>query len=135
MTTPVEMSFPFRVDPSGGISVETNPDQQVINHVLSLVGTQPTERVMLATYGVPTMMSVFEPNDDLVAQHLTTVTTNAANLWEPGVTVLSVTSETDVSQPGLVDINVTFTRVNTGDTPTQPTQVFTATIKSNGDIR
>lgn len=136
MTAPLEISFPFRVAPSGQIAVESDPDQQVMNHLVALVGTQPTERTMLTNYGVPTMLSIFEPDDEFIGQQLLTTIQNAVALWEPGVQILSVSLDASNQTQGVVAINVEYTRVNAGaNTPINPNKVFTATILTDGDIR
>jgi phage baseplate assembly protein W len=43
----MEMTTPFRVGFNGRVSVTTNPDAQVRQHVEVLVATEPGERVML----------------------------------------------------------------------------------------
>lgn len=131
-----EISFPFRLDQSGAIAIESDPNQQVVNHMISLVGTQPGERIGLTGYGVNTLLSLFEPNDELEQQHLLTTVKTAAAQWESGVVPIKVVADTTAQQEGAVILNVLFARANSGgDSPIDPSQVYTATVKANGDIR
>lgn len=51
---------PFGFDSSGRVAVETNPDRIVRQDVLTLLGTNPGERVMRVPYGANLLPYVFE---------------------------------------------------------------------------
>jgi hypothetical protein len=55
----VEISFPFRVDGSGGIAIETDGNLLARDHVRAVIGTLPGERVMRPTFGIDVRSFLF----------------------------------------------------------------------------
>lgn len=110
-----EISIPFRLGLDGRVVNETDSDKQIRQHVLALVGTEPGERIMLPSYGVPTLSQVFAPDDALTQQMLTHNVQNALTQWEPGVQVVSVTSAATSPNDGTAGVSVEYTRVDGPD--------------------
>lgn len=125
-----EILVPFSLTPSGGIAVTTDPSAQTLQHITSLVGTAPGERVMLTGYGVDTGAYLFAPDDDAVEAELISDVTVALNTWEPTVLVEGVTAIPDSPNDGQVAINVAFSQ---GMLPVLA-RTFTATILVGGDV-
>jgi len=61
--------------------------------LLSLLLTNPGERVMLPTFGTPLNTLMFEPNDEEIINQAEEMILNAIKLWEPRVVVQNITLE------------------------------------------
>lgn len=82
---PSEIAVPFRVS-GGRVVTASDPDALVRLHMLSLVNTQPDERVMLAGYGVDTHSLVFEDMDsEDRATQASRMIASSVESWEPGI--------------------------------------------------
>lgn len=127
-----EISLPYRLDLSGKVVVETSPDALVRQHVEALVGTEPGERVMLPTYGVPSMATVFTPGIN-ASEILATQTERAMDIWEPGVVLTSVIPS--VTESGVAGVAVTYQRADSADSALSPKHVNTALISVGGTVK
>ena len=87
----VEIQMPFSLGRDGAVIFTPVPDEQTQQHLEALVTTQPGSRVMLPTYGVPTMRMMFAPGDSVVQAELIDDVRNACATWEPNVTIKSIT--------------------------------------------
>ena len=86
-----EILIPFSLDPlSGKVSQTTDPDVQQMQHVSSLVSTQPGERVMHPDYGIPLASYVFSQGAVFIADQMATDVTRQMSQWEPGIQVNNV---------------------------------------------
>jgi phage baseplate assembly protein W len=107
----VECILPFGLAANGSIATTTNPNLQVTQHLQALVSTNPGERVMMPTYGVPLANDLFgayltsEIDPTLQIQVQAAVAT-----WEPNVNVagISVGPPAGTGQDGGV-INIDWT--------------------------
>ena len=129
-----EIAIPFRLAPDGRIATETRPNAQIKQHVYSLVLTEPGERVMLPTYGVPLTTSIFELDDEFTQAHLLTMVQNAMAAWEPGIEILSIEPGNNISGDGVSAIQVNYLRREAADTPVAGRKVNTAFIGINGKV-
>lgn len=86
----VEIQMPFSLGRDGAIIFTPIPDEQTQQHIEALVTTQPGSRVMLPTYGVPTMEMMFKPGNEVVTSQLVDDVQNAMNTWEPNVIVRDI---------------------------------------------
>ena len=127
-----EIAVPFALTPGGGIATETNPDRQVLQHVRTLIGTRPGERVMLSAYGVPTTELIFEP-DGTAEQDLATMVDAALRDWEPGAVGAQVEAVTTPDGTGLAAVNLRYARSETLTTTDR--LVNRALIKVGGQVR
>lgn len=130
---PVEISLPFRLGLDGRIVVESNPDRQIKQHVESLVATEPGERVMLPTYGVPTTSLVFEPDDDFISGEIKEFVENGLRKWEPGVHLRRATPIVSAGGDGLAGVAVDYARAD-GPDATTARHVNTAVIHVGGRV-
>lgn len=85
-----EIQMPFALGRDGAVIHTENPDEQTEQHLEALVTTQPGSRVMLPTYGVPTMPMVHRPGDLVVQSELVDDVKQACATWEPNVTIKSI---------------------------------------------
>src|SRR4051812_708121 len=129
-----EILIPFKLSPAGQIATESNPDRQVRQHVNSLVLTEPTERVMLPTYGVPLTTLVFELDDDIIQAHMLELVKQAMALWEPGVEVLSINQVKNEHGDGLAMIQVSYMRRDSAANNLPGAKVNTVFIDLNGEV-
>lgn len=127
-----EILQPFQLDKNGQIASTIDASVQVDQHLLSLVSTQPGERVMLPNYGVPTFDTLFSMNNPEDQQHLLTQINSAAATWEPHVDV-EITFTNDGSDlNGEMDIALEWTAGNEFNPAS--TGVITATILVGGTV-
>jgi phage baseplate assembly protein W len=58
--------------------------------LLTLLLTNPLERVMLPTYGTPLNKILFEPNDSEIITEVRNMIINSINTWEPRIVVQDI---------------------------------------------
>jgi len=132
--TQVEMDLPFRVDFQGRIAFTTDPSQVLRNRVISVIATQVGERVMRPAYGTPLIDLLFESDDDFTVAILADDIKRALEEYEPGVTVQDVFPTTDDALDGIINLNVTYSAVNSPlETVTVP--VNTAVLYRGGVVK
>lgn len=132
---PVEIAIPFRLDDTGRIAVESNPNAQIRQHVMSLINTEPSQRVVISDYGVPLVDALFDNDDDTVAFELAELIKGAFARWEPGVALQNVDAV-----PGELDgrttVVVNWVRQDAPETHTaKNTNVATVRIGGHVDER
>ena len=131
----IEIAIPFSLDKGGRIATVTNPNAQISQHVKSLVGTEPGERVMMSAYGVPLKQYLFEPNDTQVSQLITTDVQVAVATWEPGLVVNDIEPIPNVDGDGVSSVEVNYSRAGSPNSPIvdiSPTK--TAIIRVGGKV-
>jgi phage baseplate assembly protein W len=69
---------------------------QVKSDLLSLLLTNPGERVMLPDFGTPLNRLFFDPNDAQVAQEARDMIVTAIEAWEPRIVVSDIEVNTNV---------------------------------------
>lgn len=127
----VELAIPFGLDPSGGVAVTTVPAQQVQQHLKALVSTNPGERVMQPTYGVPLANYVFGLDTDQTAAAVSNDVSAAVAKWEPNVNIQHVRTLVSDTSQGLVSLDVDYAP---GPVAPSPSAVSTATVLPGGDV-
>lgn len=130
---PSEIAVPFRLSTSYGIQVITNTEQQVHQHVISLVSTEPGERVMLPEYGVQLASLLFEEVDDIGVEHINDKVGSALKSWEPGV-VLNRAIPVK-GRVGEVRVDVDYTRRESGLNDVTGARVNQARIMVGGEVK
>lgn len=123
-----EILIPFTLDVNGSIAQTTDPDIQQAQHVSSLVTTQPGERVMRPSYGVPTVSYLFSGSNGQVTSIINKDVQNAMATWEPNITVTNITPQWD-SQGGIADIEVDYLAA-----PEDTGAIQTITIYPGGQV-
>ncbi|MFV0135485.1 poly-gamma-glutamate hydrolase family protein [Streptomyces sp. HMX87] len=109
----VAMRTPFAIDHTGAVASTTDPREQLVDRVHALVGTLPGERVMRATYGVPTSAALFAVDADVAYDQLERAVLDAVSQYEPSAVVSAVVADVN-DDLGTVHINV---QVSRSDTP------------------
>lgn len=123
-----ELLVPFSLDSNGYLAVTQDPNVQAMQHVKSIVATQPGTRVMLPTYGIPVRSMLFNPNPQLVTMKITRDVEQQMATWEPSITVLNVTASPN-SDFGIAEVDVDFS-----SNPLETGLVQTATVLVGGTV-
>lgn len=130
---PSEIAVPFRLSTSYGIQAITNTERQVHQHVISLVSTEPGERVMLPEYGVNLASLLFEEVDDIGVEHINDKVGAALKNWEPGVVLnRAIPVKGRISE---VRVDVDYTRRESGSTDVTGARVNQARIMVGGEVK
>jgi phage baseplate assembly protein W len=117
---------PFSLTPQGTIAVTSDPGIIALQRVESLTGTPTGARVMKPSYGVDLPAYLFAPDLEADTARIANDVTNALQVWEPSVNVLSVTPVVSEQQAGIDNVVVNFTQSgNAGFTPVQVATVLT----------
>ena len=90
-----QISFPFSFEGTGGVGDTTDLTKQVQDHVVSVVGTQQGERVMLPTYGTNIMPYVFSAMTDMTELDIRQAIATAVQRDAPEVLLTSVDFDPD----------------------------------------
>ena len=101
---------------------------------MSLINTEPGERVVLGDYGVPLAEMVFEEGDDAVASIVAQDISNGLATYEPGVQVKGVTAVPGMLMDGLSQVNVQYYRTDAPDSPVVSRNMNVAVISANGKV-
>lgn len=131
---PSEISIPFRLGPDHKIATEAIPGAQIRQHVMSLINTEPGERVVLGDYGVPLAEMVFEENDESVAQVIEQDLRSALEKFEPGVQIKTLSAVPGMTGDGLSQINLQYYRTDAPDTPAVSRNMNVAVISASGKV-
>lgn len=129
---PIEIAIPFRLDSDKRIAVESNPNGQIRQHVMSLINTEPGERAVVGDYGVPLSDLLFEEGDEVVAADLADDILAAMALWEPGVALSRVQPVTGTEGDGLSSVDVEYLRVDAPDSPVDGSRSTNVAIIGTG---
>ncbi|MGB6742876.1 MAG: GPW/gp25 family protein [Terracidiphilus sp.] len=92
------ISFPPRLGADGRFAWSSGPDN-IREAIMVILSTRPNERVMLPTFGGRLRSYLFEPNTVATRQAIQDEIQNSLALWEPRITVQSVTVAPDSSDP------------------------------------
>ncbi|MGW3153706.1 poly-gamma-glutamate hydrolase family protein [Streptomyces sp. NPDC001089] len=103
------MSTPFAIDHTGAVAATTDSREQLLDRVHALVGTLPGERVMRATYGVPTSAALFAVSPEAAHAQLERAVLDAVAAFEPSAQVSAVVADID-DDSGAVTVNVQVSR-------------------------
>lgn len=127
-----EILQPFQLNANGGIAMTSDPNVQAQQHIMSLLATAPTERVMIPAYGAGVKSYVFVPDDDIVGFNLRQDVQTAMDTFEPNIIVASidVISTGDPEDPAEITMDWELGQIQTGAS----TGVNTATILIGGDV-
>lgn len=126
-----ELQAPFGLTPSGGIAAVSVPGDMVQQHLRALVSTNPGERVMRPTYGVPLSSYVFGLSASEVSTLVSADVARAIQQWEPSVNLQDVRALTSDTSEGLVAVDVNYTP---GAVVTGSAVVSTASVLVGGSV-
>lgn len=128
-----EIVIPFSLTPSGSVNITTDPAVQTEQHIKCLCATEPSERVMMPTYGVPLRNAVFAPDDSAIITSMQSFVDTAIRTFEPSVVLQSVTAIPIAGDPdGSMQVEVNWVSA----VPTNPSAaaVTTAVILVGGTV-
>lgn len=131
---PIEISIPFRLGPDKTVATEVIPDAQIRQHVMSLINTEPGERVVLGDYGVPLAEMVFEENDETVSTIVAQDIQDGLAKYEPGVLVRGVSAVPGMTGDGLSRVNVAYYRTDAPDSPVVSRNMNAAVVTASGKV-
>lgn len=126
-----ELQAPFGLTPSGAIAVVTTPGDMVQQHLKSLVSTNPGDRAMRPTYGVPLASYVFGLSADEVGPLVAADVQRAIQQWEPAVNLRNVQTMVSDTSEGLASVDVQY---SPGATATSASTTSTATVLVGGSV-
>lgn len=94
--------YPITKHPLGLLRVQRGVNQ-IKSDLLSLLLTEPGERVMLPEFGTPLKQFFFEQNDSVIVDKVREVIANSIKTWEPriAVTAIDVTNSRASIDPSL----------------------------------
>lgn len=101
--------YPIRRHPRGYLHGQEGTNQ-IRSCLLSLLMTEPGERVMLPEYGTPLRQLLFDPNDTTIAFKAKQVIKDSISRWEPRITVQSL----EVTAPDPASLDVADDMTETG---------------------
>jgi phage baseplate assembly protein W len=127
-----EILQPFQLNSAGGIAMTSDPNVQAQQHIVSLISTSPTERVMLPSYGTGVKGAVFSPGSQFVTGMLQQEISRAMEVFEPNITVnsINVVSTGDPEDPAQVTMDWSINNIQTGNS----SGLQTATILVGGTV-
>ena len=132
---PTELLHPFAIGPDGSVAITVDPDKQIAQHVRTLIGTEPGERIVLADYGVATQEMLFAPDDALVAESIATRAKEALGRYEPGVLLQRVVPVVHPEGSGVSEIAVDYVRRESASTASSLSKnTNTAIISVGGHV-
>jgi len=83
------MPYPIVKHPLGMLRTQTGINQ-IKSDLLTLLLTEPGERVMLPNFGTPLKRFVFEPNDPSLANSVREAIIQSIRDWEPRIRVTDI---------------------------------------------
>jgi hypothetical protein len=83
------LPYPITKDPRGFLRTQSGVDQ-IKADLLTLLLTQPGERVMLPEFGTNLQKFIFEQNDNNLLEQVKEEIARAISLWEPRISVENI---------------------------------------------
>ena len=123
-----DVAYPFRIDLASQQTAQTDYPTHVDQMVRQLLLTTPGERVNLPQFGCGLRSLVFAPNTDALAATVKLRVIQGLNQWLADIVnvvdvVTSGGSGAAVTEPGTLEVTVTYTLVET-----QTNQAVTVTV-------
>lgn len=129
-----QMAIPFRIGADGAVATVSDPVKALSERVRALVATLPTQRVMRASFGVPTLDVMFAWDPAIGQAQLDQMVSEAVAMWEPSARVISVRPVLTTDGAQVLGVNVD---ISAGD-PVSSTTVspqYSVTVSPNGEVR
>lgn len=101
------ISLPFAFV-NGRVATRTDSNDQLTDHVFSVLGTQVGERVMRPAYGADLMQFDFGDGDELERSAMEVEAQRAVATWEPNAVVDEVTFDSRPDSRGNLYATVTY---------------------------
>lgn len=103
-----ELALPFHIDPNGAVATTRSRSEILVNHVTSVLGTQPTERGMRPEYGCDLQRFAFSLGDSVVISDMSAVCRTAMTAFCPEARFLKLTAVPPDAN-GIFIVSVQFT--------------------------
>lgn len=103
-----EIRVPFDIGPNGGISFTTDPVAQAVQHLISIIGTNPPERPMRPSYGTGVNDRLFDIDDPVDQTELISDIRDAVRTWAPEIELVTVEARSHSFEDGRVEYAVQF---------------------------
>jgi len=100
MKTFLGVPYPTRPNPRG-YWYSQDGTNQIKSDLLSLLLTNPGERVMLPEFGTPLKKLVFEPNDTTLSTQAINMIASSIKRWEPRLVVQKIEASANVDKTSL----------------------------------
>jgi hypothetical protein len=100
MKTFLGVPYPTRPNPRGYWYSQSGTNQ-IKSDLLSLLLTNPGERVMLPEFGTPLKKLVFEPNDTTLSTQAINMIAASIKRWEPRLVVQKIEASANVDKTSL----------------------------------
>jgi phage baseplate assembly protein W len=107
------ISFPPRVGPDGRVQWSEG-ERNVREAIQVILATEPRERILLPEFGAGLSRFLFEPNTVTTRSQIAERITRALGLWEPRISVESVSVEADAQDARAATATITYKLVATG---------------------
>lgn len=128
-----EFVVPFRIDPGGGLATTRSQDAILTSHVISVLGTQPTERAMRPTYGCDIQRFAFSTGDASALTEMNDLVRASMEKFCPEARFISLKAQPP-DQTGVFVVRVKFSSAaDPRDNPFEAVLEF-AVQTSGGDV-
>jgi phage baseplate assembly protein W len=106
--------YPVRTNASGGIAL-VGGDEELAESIRLIVGTAPGERPMRPEFGCAIHNFILNSVDINVAGQIAYEVRESLLRWEPRIDVVGVDVTVDADNPGVIYIDISYTRRGTND--------------------
>lgn len=100
--------FPVQVDGQNGRVLVSEYEEDIIEAIRIIIMTRKGERVMRPDFGCEVHDHLFDVIDYTMLKQMEAKVQNALIYWEPRITDIEVTAETNPEHDNLVDIHIAY---------------------------
>jgi uncharacterized protein len=109
------LNFPLRMNVKGEVMLVTG-SEDIEQSIRIILGTRPGERVMRPTFGCRAYELLFEPRSAATVSLMQEYVSQALQMWEPRIEVLSVNVVADEANDGALLVEISYYIKSTHDT-------------------
>lgn len=106
--------FPPRIDRQGGLAL-VGGNAEIAQSIQIILMTAPGQRVMRPTFGSQLHELMFAPNNSHTAATAERYVKDALGMWEPRISVVSVTAHPDSDEQNCLSIHIEYEIKSTHD--------------------
>lgn len=122
-----EIRVPFDIGPNGGVAFTTDPVVQAVQHLISIIGTNPPERPMRPAYGTGAQDRLFDIDDPVDQTELVSDIREAVRVWAPEIEIVMLEARSHSFQDGRIEYAVQF-RLKPG------TKIEEVVVEAGGEV-
>lgn len=131
---PVAIDQPLRFGVDGSLVTTQDVSRQILQRLVTIVATNPTERIMRPEFGVGAAKMVFEPDPSAVVAELSIEVDRQAALYEPGAVITRIDPHPDATK-GMSMMDIYYVRTDTPETGVEASRfVNTASVGPGGIV-